>query len=87
MIVAQPIGHSVPFSKVVQISLDLFVLGLLMLPTGNQMTKIMIMTTFATVPIYIAYQLIAHLERSDRTYLVDPPDEFGRLHRDKTLNN
>lgn len=39
MITAHPIGHSVPFSKEVQTALVL-VLGVLMLPTGNQMMNI-----------------------------------------------
>lgn len=50
MIVAHPIGHSVPLSNAVHTSLDLFVLGELMLPTGNQMTKINMTTMFAIVP-------------------------------------
>ena len=50
IIVAQPIGHSVPFSNCVQTSCVLFVLGELIDPTGNQITKIRMMTQLQMVP-------------------------------------
>lgn len=63
-----PIGHSVPFSKVSQTSCDGFVFGSLMLPTGNQMTNMKMITTFATVPTCVTCQLVC-LD-SDATDLV-----------------
>src|ERR1700744_1045023 len=50
MIVAHPIGHSVPFSKVIQTSWLLLVLGWFMEPTGNHITKMITTRIFHTVP-------------------------------------
>ena len=57
MIVAQPIGHSVPFSKVVHTSRLWFVFGELTLPTGNQMTKIRMMARLDMVPTLLSWPM------------------------------
>lgn len=53
MMVDQPIGHTVPFSKEVQVVCVSLVFGALIDPAGNQMMKINTMIMFHTVPILL----------------------------------
>lgn len=75
IIVAQPIGHSVPFSNWVQTSCVLFVFGELIDPTGNQITNIRMMTQLQMVPTLLtpAFQS----EPSIRTLHLGSPPSLG----------
>ena len=49
--VAHPMGHSVPFANCVHTAWLSLVFGVLMDPTGNQMTKMITTTMLNIVPI------------------------------------